>query len=260
MISLSTSRRCQCLALVALLALPAWCAAQAQPSPDIVRRTSQLLDWLGVLALVEQAPLAVASSIEAEAKFRRATPQQSAAWRQEIEADLSATALKQNLLRYVAQRYQPDLFSRAEALLEQPLARRVRYFELAMARPVAVTGLREFREELQRQPQPARRKLVQELDSAAATSALAAALQTYIGERVRQAAGAESTEPALLAAELAERQRYLQPFTEDYLLYAYRFLRDDELSAYRELLRNAQLQTLLAICQQGLVASLQSSP
>jgi hypothetical protein len=113
---------------------------------------------------------------------------------------------------------------------------------------------------LRRQPQPARRKLVQELDGVAATSALAATLQTYIGERVRQAAGAEPTEPALLAAELAERQRFLQPFTEDYLLYAYRFLRDDELSAYRELLDNAQLQALLAISQQGLVASLQSSP
>jgi hypothetical protein len=98
-----------------------------------------------VLALIEQAPLAVASSLEAEAKFRRATPQQSAAWRQDIEADLSVTALKQNLLRHVAERYQPDIFTRAEALLEQPLARRVRYFELAMARRVAVTGLREFR-------------------------------------------------------------------------------------------------------------------
>jgi hypothetical protein len=75
---------------------------------------------------------------------------------------------------------------------------------------------------------------------------------------VRQTAGATPTNPDLLAAELTERRHYLAPFTEDYLLYAYRYLRDDELTAYRDLLRDTQLQWLLDIGRQGLANVLQN--
>jgi len=52
----------------------------AQQSPQVLQQTQQLLDWFGMLALLEQTPLALANSLEAETKFRPATPQQRDAW------------------------------------------------------------------------------------------------------------------------------------------------------------------------------------
>jgi len=261
----AVARRAASVLLLALLSLSAAHAQDIAPSAQALTASRQLLDWLGVSALLEQAPLALANSVETEPGFRQASPQQAALWRRQLTARFKVPALQQDLLRYVAERYQAEAFERANAQLQEPLARRVRFFELATAQPSAVRGLREFREELRRLEQKrdaaarlaARRELVRELDTAAGTSALAAALQTYVGESVRRSAGAEPASPDLLRAEVAERQRYLAPFTEDYLLYAYRYLKDEELAAYRDLLDDTQLQWLLNICQQGLIATLQ---
>jgi|GEM_PF-783918 len=246
-------------------------AQGAAPSAQTLQETRQLLDWLGVSAVLEQAPLALSNSLEAEGRFRQANAQQVALWRRQLVAQFKLPAMQQELLRYVAERYQADAFQHATRQLQEPLARRVRFFELATSQPSAVRGLRDFREELKKvesdhdpaqastEKMSARRNLVRALDTAAGTSALAAALQTYIEESVRRSAGADPADPERLRAEMAERQRYLAPFAEDYLLYAYRYLKDDELAAYRELLADAQMQWLLNICEQGLIATLQNA-
>lgn len=246
-------------------------AAGAKVSPQALQETRQLLEWLGVSALLEQAPMALASSLEAEARMRRASTQQTALWRRQLTTKINVSSLQRELLHYVAERYQQEAFQHVSVRLQDPLARRVRFFELATAQPNAIQGLRVFRENLKReeskyaqagpadstQAVSARRALVRSLDHSAGTSAFAAALQTYIGETVRRSIGAAPVEPELLRAELAERQRYLAPFTEDYLLYAYRYLKDEELAAYRDLLGDSQMQWLLNVCQQGLIATLE---
>ncbi len=235
-------------------------AAPAEVGAPLLRQSEQLLDWLGVLALLEQAPQALAYSVEAEAKFRQADSAQATLWRHQLEPRLNSPALQKSLVRYVAEHFDAQVFARADAVLQEPLVKRVRFFELAMGRPAAAASLQEFRAQLQREPQPSRRELVRALDAASATSASVALLQTYIGESVRVAAGDKPEEASLLAAEAAERQRYLEPVTEDYLLFAYRYLRDDELAAYRDLLRDRQLQWLEGVARDGLLASLQMPP
>lgn len=239
------------LLLALLLANP----AQAQ-TPQVLQQTRQLLDWLGVLALLEQTPATLAVSLDAEAKFLQATPQQRDAWRRELEPKLKPVVLQLALVHYVAERYKPETFQRAEELLQQPLAKRARYFDLAMTQASAVQGLREYRVQLQTAPQEQRRAIVQELDAASATSLLAAILQTGVSERVRRTADT-SDKPSSTAQELVERQRFLAPLTEDYLLYAYRYFKDDELVAYRELMRDTELQWLIDVSRQGLIATLQ---
>lgn len=244
-------QRLGCLCLLSL----ASALAAAQPAP-VLQQTEQLLDWLGVLPLVDQIPLALNAAIDAEADTLKVTPQQAAAWRRQLEPRLQPRRLKQDLVHYVAERYRLETFRSAEQLLQQPLAKRARYFELAMAQPGASKSLNEFRSQAQGEPPQARHDLAQEIDAASASSALAAALQTVITERVRASAGQSTTDEATIQAQIAERQRYLAPLTQQYLLYAYRYLRDDELVAYRDLLRDPSVQWLLDVSRQGLLATL----
>lgn len=241
------------LLVLTLAALP----VRAQTAA-VLAETRELLELLGLSALLEQAPATLGASLDAEAKFRRADAQQVAQWRARLAPALQPRPLQDKLARYVAERYQQQSFRHARDRLQEALPKRVRFFELATAQPAAVRGLRAYRVQLEKEPQPARRALVQALDSAAGTSMLLAVLQTGISENVRRAAGAAATTPELLQEELKERQRYLAPFTEDYLLYAYRYLNDDELVAYRELLGDEQLQWLLDVCRQGLIAALEN--
>jgi hypothetical protein len=160
-------------------------------------------------------------------------------------------------------------------LLQQPLAKRARFFDLAMTQPTAPPGLKAYRAQLQTAPQPSRRAIVQELDAASATSLMAAILQTGVGDRVRRSAdsvtaGAEGGGDAQaqqakaqprssITQEFVERQRFLAPLTEDYLLYAYRYFKDEELIALRDLMRDAELQWLLDVSRQGLIATLEGA-
>jgi hypothetical protein len=246
--------KCRRVAVTLLLTLFA-SLTFAQPSP-VLQQTEQLLDWLGVLPLIDQIPMALTTALDAEARARNATPQQAAAWRRQLEPRLQPRRLKLDLAHYVAERYRLETFRSADALLQQPLAKRARYFELAMTQPGAGRSLKDLRAGPHSEPTQARRELVQEIDAASASSALTAVLQTAITERVRLVAGDTAAESASVQAQIEERQRYLEPLTQEYLLYAYRYLRDDELIGYRDLLRDASLQWLLDVSRQGVLATL----
>ncbi len=230
--------------------------SHAQDS-QIQQQTRQLLDWLGFSALLEQVPAALSVSLEAEARFRGATPAQTEAWRRALEARLKPQQLQQELVHYVAERYRAETVARATQVLQEPLTRRVRYFDLAMTQPGVAKNLPELRAQMHGEPSPERRALIQDVDAAAATSLLVAVLQTGVTEHVRLAAGAAPSEESLMQAETAERQRFLAPLTADYALYAYRYLRDEEIASYRDLLRDPQVQWLLDVSRQGLAAVLQ---
>lgn len=242
--------------------------------PQTVQQTRQLLEWLGVLALLEQTPATLALSLEAEAKFQQASPQRRDEWRRELEPELQPAQLQKALIQYVAERYKPATFQHVEELLQQPLAKRARFFDLAMTQATAVEGLKTYRTQLQATPQVQRRAIVQELDAASATSLLVAILQTGVGDRVRRTAeadantgtgaGADATadpqeQASSITQEFIERQRFLAPLTEDYLLYAYRYFKDEELTALRDLMRDTELQWLLDVTRQGLIATLQGA-
>src|SRR5690606_39439095 len=94
--------------------------AQNQNEPRQAQ-ARQLLDWLGFTQLLEQSPLALDASIEAEAGFRNATAAQQAAWRRELQPRLRPQQLQQDLLNYVLERYRPENIQHVEALLQGAL-------------------------------------------------------------------------------------------------------------------------------------------
>jgi hypothetical protein len=251
------------LLLAALAAGPAHAQRESArgeqaPTEKVLAETRQLLDWLGVLALLEQAPPVLVQALAAEAEFRQAKPAQVKVWQRRLAPTLTAAHLQQRAIRYVAARHQESSYRQAQTLLQGALAKRVRYFELAMTQPGVAAELRAFLAETGA-VSAERRALIRQLVGVAGTDTLVALLQTEISERVRRAAGAPATAPGQLADELAERQRHLAGPTEDYLLYAYRYLRDGELVEYRQLLEDRDLQWLLEISRQAVTAALRNA-
>lgn len=268
-------RRINACALVIIALLFSTLAAAAPSAEADNERIAQALDLLGLRALLEQAPAVLAVAAEAEAQFQQ-TPASAAKWRRELEAQLKPQLLSREAASYLRERYRADTFQQAQQRLAEPIAKRARYFDLAMTQPGAEKNLRDF---LTQSELPtlhnglnqtgvtriqansataasgtaARRALLMEIDAATASSLLTATLQSAIAARVRQAAGSGGIDAGLLSDEIAERQRYLAPLAVEYLLYDYRYLRDDELRAYRDLLRDEAVQWLLDVGRQAVL-------
>ncbi len=252
--------------------------AVAAPAAAGNDQLAQVVDQLGVGALIEQTPMILAAAIEAETQFLGTKPQ-PANWRRELEAQLKSPAVLQRVTHFLRERSQArgdsgaDPFARAQQRLQEPIAKRARYFDLAMTQPGAEKNLREFflqnglaQKPAQTSPNKSidnsspfvtdgRRAILREIDDASSSSLLMATLQSAVAARVRQAAGG-TVDGVLLKDEIAERQRYLAPLTVDYLLYDYRYLRDDELQHYRDLLRDDSVQWILDVCTQAVLAAI----
>lgn len=236
--------------------------ACAAPSSADTQQIAQLLDQLGVRAVLEQTPLVLTAAADAEAQFLDSKPQ-PANWRRDLETQLKPQLLLQNVTRYLHEHYRADSFRQAQQRLQEPLAKRARYFDLAMTQPGAERNLREFLRQNgldRKSAAPAgsdpRRAVLSDIEAASKTSLLMATLQSAIAARVSLAAGGGAIDGALLNDAVAERQRYLAPLATDYLLYDYRYLRDDELRDYRELLRDEAVQGLLDRCRQALLTAI----
>lgn len=267
--------------LIAIVAQFLALGAHAAPAANAdTEQIAQVLDLLGVRALIEQAPAILTTAIEAETQFLASKPQ-PANWRRDIEAQLKTPIILQSVTRFLHERAlsqqnslskesrRSDIFLRVQQRLQEPIAKRARYFDLAMTQPGAEKNLRNFlaqnglgqsdaaakKSEHAAGGDDARRVVLGEIDSASSSTVLMATLQSAIAARVRLAAGGGAIDAALLKDEIAERQRYLTPLAIDYLAYDYRYLRDDELHEYRDLLRDDNVQWVLDICYQALLAA-----
>lgn len=223
-----------------------------------------MLDQLGVTALLAQTPTVLATAIEAQMQFAPAeqpTAAPAASWHRELETQLKPSVLQQSVLRYLHERYRADTYRQVQQRLQEPLAKRARYFDLAMTQPGAEKNLRDFlaghrEEHSEAADTAARRKVLSEIDAASASSLLMATLQSALAARVHQAAAGGGIDAVLLKDEIAERQRYLAPVAADYLFYDYRYLRDDELRDYRDLLRDDAVQWLLDVSRQAILSAI----
>ena len=254
-------RRTGTRALLFIVFLSAACA-HAAPAADA--QITQVLDLLGVRAVLEQAPQVLDAAAAAQAHFQPAAGVKS---RRDLEEKLRPQVLATSVARYLRDHYQAATFERALQRLQEPLAKRARYFDLAMTQTGADDNLREFfaHNGLPADSTPtagdesgtqARRALLDEIDSATGLSQLTATLQSAIAARVRAAAGEGAPNTDRLQAEIAERRRYLAPLAAAYLRYDYRFLRDDELREYRDLMRDDAVQALLDLSRQAVLEAI----
>lgn len=251
--------------LLVLWLLPALAAAQESAR----LQAQQLLEWSGALALLDQAELVATLSLRAEAQRDSAGAVRSEALQRRLGDRFDPAVLRRRLVDFVAGHRDPAAFAAAAELLQQPLAKRVRFFELAMSRAGAARGLREALAQPPLVADPARLALMREIDDAVGESQRVALLQSLVARAVQQeqeqaagqsgqagpAAGVGASKVAL-EEEVARRQQYLAPLTEQYLLHAYRYLKSEELQAYRELWRDPHLQWLQQVSAQGLEAVL----
>jgi hypothetical protein len=210
--------------------------------------TRQLLEWSGALALLTQAQPLAAQLLAHEQTAGARVP---AARQRELLRRFEAATLQQALVTEIAAQLPEATRRAALAALQQPLPKRVRFFERALTQPNSAREWQRWRETGQ-EVTAARQALLRAIDTAARDSRLTAQLQTAVESSLRAALGVAPIEP--VAEALAERERHLQPLTEQYLQYAYRYLRDDELRQYEQQLRQPALQQLFDHIEKGLTA------
>ncbi|MFT5693729.1 MAG: hypothetical protein ACI92E_003072 [Oceanicoccus sp.] len=146
-----------------------------------------------------------------------------------------------------------------EHLLVSPLPVRVRNFDVAMSMTGAKDKFRVFRENLQmRQPSSARLDLIKRLDSALKTTALVALIQTEINVTTQLLFSkiSKNTEPFLppgvIDFQRQQRMDYIAEVSSDLHLFSYRFLKDEELIQYVELLEEPDIQLLIEIAYESI--------
>lgn len=221
--------------------------------PVQLETTRQLLDWLGVDAIIEQTSHIAEQALLSEAKFRNARTAEQAEWRRRLLPQLNTTTLRERIARGVAQDVDAATLQQALTLLQMPLPRRARYFELAMAQPGAAAGLKDFRTQFEATPNPARRQLARALVTAGGTTELLAQWQTAISAATMASTGADDTAMNSLQEDaVKERVRHLAPLAEAHALYTYRYLTDAELGTYRDTLGNAAIQKVIEVCRRNL--------
>jgi hypothetical protein len=119
--------------------------------------------------------------------------------------------------------------------------------------------VRVFRENLQmRQPSSARLDLIKRLDSALKTTALVALIQTEINVTTQLLFSkiSKNTEPFLppgvIDFQRQQRMDYIAEVSSDLHLFSYRFLKDEELIQYVELLEEPDIQLLIEIAYESI--------
>ncbi len=206
--------------------------------PPALAGTAALLQQLGVVDALEGFPTVL--ELAAAARNEESRP----------PGPVTVDALLQRVVARVESEVAGDQREAAAALLSSPLARRARGRVEAAAGPDQFQRVASYREQLRaRPPLPVRRELLQQLVVASRSAELAAALQG-LAEALLDP-GVEQT-PGVLAARQAARSNAMQPVLEDYYLYVYRHLRNEELRQYHALLREAPVQAVLAAALQAL--------
>ena len=251
----------------AVICLTAYCTllapAMAWADPDVER----LMDWLGVSAAVNQ----VDRIIEQNLALLNHAPLtagldagQKQVLRQKLLAATGTDTLLANTRAYIAQ-HLPVTSARAEAILAEPMAVRARNFDVAMEMVGSFEKFQSFVQQLEKKP-PAepRLALIQRLDSALRSSAIAALLQTEIEITSHLLASRLSTSSnpfqgtGLSDSRQIQRQQHMAEVALKLNLFSYRYMKDEELAQYIELLEDSSIQGLLDVSERGLLQGLEA--
>lgn len=223
---------------VVLLLCTAWpVAAKDSAGPGALATAEQtvvILDWLEILTAARQADRLIAQSVERQTGL-------TAEQRQQLQARLIAAtgsdAVVASLQAYIAQHSQAD-WVRALQVYQTPIARRARNFEVALGLSMAAEKFDQFQQQVD--VSQARRQLVRQLNALLHSSEIAVLLQTELETSTAMLSQAmHKGEPLQqdreqLALQAQQRQLYMAEVAENLFLYAYRFLKDDELKGFVE--------------------------
>jgi hypothetical protein len=252
---------------VLLVACPAWA------EPELER----LLELLGVSAAARQADRIIEQNLTLMTQSsdgHRYSSAQLQLFRQQLLAASGSATVLASTQAYLAQNL-PAESAQAEAILAQPIVARVRNFDVAMEMQGSFEKFQAYQRELGKTPPSEERlRLIQRLDQARRSSIIAALLQTEIEASCRTLLLRHShnqtshnqtdTTVSLLPSDEVtsrrqqQRQRYMAEVVSALDLYSYRYMQDEEIKQYLELLESSSIQTLLDASIQGLRQSLQA--
>lgn len=237
------------LAVVLLLSIAGLVSAEGRVSTQVQPMASQeqvsaLLDWLEVLTAARQADRLISQSVERQVDL-------SAEQRSELRAALTAAtgseAVAASVQAYVAQHSHAD-WDRALAIYQGSLARRARNFEAALGLSVAADKFHQYQQRVAVSEQ--RRALARQLDALLHCSEIAVILQTEIDASTEMLSnnmqGGQYTQQdrEQLALHAQQRRAHMATVAENLFLYAYRFLKDDELQAFVEQLDDPSVRAI----------------
>ena len=220
-----------CLLLAAFLAR----AEPASPSA-----TLRVLESAGIHLLCEQAtPMLLRGQDAGQHAFM-------------LEL-FDAQAFCRQLAEQLAVRFDSAQLAQIQQALDTELAQRFTQAERQVGEQPGI--LAEYRERLQQQPvRGVRLALIQRLDQAAHTSALASLLRYEVGKTqallALLARGEQLDEQSLQEQTQAQAEVIRQSSTqavESFMLYAYRQMPSDQLAAYAALYEQPHVQSLFAI-------------
>lgn len=223
--------------LIALPLLLAAALAWAQtPSPQAF---NQVFELSGIGLLCEQtAPL-----------LQRGLPDTQQA---QLAKAYAGPQLCSDLAKQLTNKFTAEQLQQAQRLLESPLARHFTAAERAVGE--RETELVSYREQLlSRPPRADRLALVQRLDQAAQTTALATLLRYEVGKTqavlALKAQGGSIDEATLSSKTTAQRdalQTSSQQAVQSFMLFAYRQTPSEQLAEYAALYEQEPIKSLLS--------------
>lgn len=250
-----------------LLLLAVWLPLLLQAQTRIEPSPAHIaLRGLGISAAISQLDNLIAQTVSRMAAD--STPPWSEARQQQLQQQLQAvtgTAVIQPAVeRQVASKLSAPA-SKGITLLQDELVMRVRNFDVSLEMRGAVDKFQRFQQQLQLDDILRQRlELLERMDTALQMSKTAARLQTELEQSaIRLASDPEHAVPTALEGLSAQKQHFRQQHLAKVLvqlnLYSYRYLQDEELRQYVEILEQEPVQALLAVCQQALWQSLSAA-
>lgn len=224
------------------------------------RQIETMADSLGVTTAARQADRIIDQNLSRLGQSINESQRDQL--RRQLQAAVGTEVLLASLVSYMVQQ-QPAASLRAQSLLSEPIVLRIRNFDVAMEMDSAFDKFQAYSQRLAVKPASrARQLLMQRLDKALQSSIIAAQLQSEIEQRTATlAASLKQQAPPILDLELTknkqqQRQVHMAEVFLRLNLFSYRYVKDDELLHYVELLESDSIQALLDVGIQGLLRAL----
>jgi len=217
--------------------------------PLAAAEQESLLAWLEISTAAGQAGRLISQSLDRY-------PGLSDARRGGIQAQLEAAVGSEPLVAAITEALSQQAvnWEAIEAVYQLPIARRARNFEAALMLSSAAEKFETFRAEPP--VSEARLALARRIDGALQSSRIAVILQTGIDAEVARLAGGEPAE--LDDDQQRARQQAMAEVAASLYVYAYRFLKDDELSELVEAMESPAIRQLTDAAVAALPALLSS--
>ncbi len=236
-------------------------------SEEIKPELEQIAEWLGIKEIASQADRVIDQTlVQLEQSTDTAlNDEQKNQLRQTLQNNVGSSVLFEKILTDVSQ--QPtNTIDEVYAQLSKPVVIRARNFDIAMEMSGAIEKYQRFKQELENKPiNTDRKNLLLRLDQALKISAIAARLQTdmenYCQRLAKKLINTELNSQLAVIEEEKYRQR------KDYLIqqllplnaYSYRFMKDEELREYVEIIESDSVQATLNYYQQSMIRVLQQT-